>query len=155
MEKGTILIVDDNKGVLASLELLLETEFSEIKTAHHPNQIISILNTSPVDVIILDMNFSAGINNGNEGLYWLKRIREIAPALPVVMLTAYGDVDLAVRALKNDATDFLLKPWDNRTLVRKIKKLSEVVRKENRVPDRSQSPMIVGTSPAMQQLMKW
>ena len=68
-----ILIVDDNKGVLASLELLLETEFSEIKTAHHPNQITSILNTSPVDVIILDMNFSAGINNGNEGLYWLKR----------------------------------------------------------------------------------
>lgn len=90
MEKGTILIVDDNKGVLASLELLLETEFSEIKTAHHPNQIISIINTSPIDVIILDMNFSAGINNGNEGLYWLKRIREIAPALPVVMLTAYG-----------------------------------------------------------------
>ena len=80
MEKGTILIVDDNKGVLASLELLLETEFSEIKTAHHPNQIISIINTSPIDVIILDMNFSAGINNGNEGLYWLKRIREIAPA---------------------------------------------------------------------------
>ena len=60
MEKGTILIVDDNKGVLASLELLLETEFSEIKTAHHPNQIISIINTSPIDVIILDMNFSAG-----------------------------------------------------------------------------------------------
>ena len=59
MEKGTILIVDDNKGVLASLELLLETEFSEIKTAHHPNQIISIINTSPIDVIILDMNFSA------------------------------------------------------------------------------------------------
>ena len=73
MEKGTILIVDDNKGVLASLELLLETEFSEIKTAGNPNQIISILNTSPIDVIILDMNFSAGINNGNEGLYWLKR----------------------------------------------------------------------------------
>ena len=58
------------------------------KDSHHPNQIISILNTSPVDVIILDMNFSAGINNGNEGLYWLKRIREIAPALPVSH--AYG-----------------------------------------------------------------
>ena len=155
MEKGTILIVDDNKGVLASLELLLETEFSEIKTAHHPNQITSILNTSPVDVIILDMNFSAGINNGNEGLYWLKRIREIAPALPVVMLTAYGDVELAVRALKNDATDFLLKPWDNRTLVCKIKEaFGSGKKRKNRVPDRSQSPMIVGTSPAMQQLMK-
>ena len=155
MEKGTILIVDDNKGVLASLELLLETEFSEIKTAHHPNQIMSILNTSPVDVIILDMNFSAGINNGNEGLYWLKRIREIAPALPVVMLTAYGDVELAVRTLKNDATDFLLKPWDNRTLVCKIKEaFGSGKKRKNRVPDRSQSPMIVGTSPAMQQLMK-
>ena len=155
MEKGTILIVDDNKGVLASLELLLETEFSEIKTAHHPNQIISIINTSPIDVIILDMNFSAGINNGNEGLYWLKRIREIAPALPVVMLTAYGDVELAVKALKNDATDFLLKPWDNRTLVRKIKDaFGSGKKRNNRIPDRNKSPMIVGTSPAMQQLMK-
>ena len=155
MEKGTILIVDDNKGVLASLELLLETEFSEIKTAHHPNQIISIINTSPIDVIILDMNFSAGINNGNEGLYWLKRIREIAPALPVAMLTAYGDVELAVKALKNDATDFLLKPWDNRTLVRKIKDaFGSGKKRKNRIPDRNKSPMIVGTSPAMQQLMK-
>lgn len=155
MEKGTILIVDDNKGVLASLELLLETEFSEIKTAHHPNQIISIINTSPIDVIILDMNFSAGINNGNEGLYWLKRIREIAPALPVVMLTAYGDVELAVKALKNDATDFLLKPWDNRTLVRKIKDaFGSGKKRKNRIRDRNKSPMIVGTSPAMQQLMK-
>lgn len=155
MEKGTILIVDDNKGVLASLELLLETEFSEIKTAHHPNQIISIINTSPIDVIILDMNFSAGINNGNEGLYWLKRIREIAPALPVVMLTAYGDVELAVKALKNDATDFLLKPWDNRTLVRKIKDaFGSGKKRKNRITDRNKSPMIVGTSPAMQQLMK-
>jgi two-component system, NtrC family, response regulator HydG len=143
------------KAVLASLELLLETEFSEIKTAHHPNQIISIINTSPIDVIILDMNFSAGINNGNEGLYWLKRIREIAPALPVVMLTAYGDVELAVKALKNDATDFLLKPWDNRTLVRKIKDaFGSGKKRKNRIPDRNKSPMIVGTSPAMQQLMK-
>ncbi|MDE6180692.1 MAG: response regulator, partial [Phocaeicola sp.] len=62
MEKGTVLIVDDNKGVLTSLELLLETEFSEVKTANNPNQIISILNTIPIDIIILDMNFSAGIN---------------------------------------------------------------------------------------------
>ena len=134
MEKGTILIVDDNKGVLASLELLLETEFSEIKTAGNPNQIISILNTSPIDVIILDMNFSAGINNGNEGLYWLKRIREIAPTLPVVMLTAYGDVELAVKALKNEATDFLLKPWDNQTLVHKIKEAFGNGKKSNTHP---------------------
>ena len=156
MEKGTILIVDDNKGVLASLELLLETEFCEIKTASNPNQIISILNTSPIDVIILDMNFSAGINNGNEGLYWLKRIREIAPNLPQVMLTAYGDVELAVKALKNEATDFLLKPWDNQTLVRKIKEAFGN-RKKNKTPSsilNHKPQMIVGQSPAMQQLMK-
>lgn len=157
MEKGTILIVDDNKGVLASLELLLETEFSEIKTAHNPNQILSILNTSPVDMIILDMNFSAGINNGNEGLYWLKRIREVAPTLPVVMLTAYGDVELAVKALKNEATDFLLKPWDNQTLVRKVKEAFGSKKKKKTSapsPGVHKQQMIVGTSPAMQQLMK-
>lgn len=156
MEKGTILIVDDNKGVLASLELLLETEFSEIKTAANPNQIISILNTFPIDVIILDMNFKAGINNGNEGLYWLKRIREVAPSLPVVMLTAYGDVELAVKALKNEATDFLLKPWDNQTLTRKIKEAfgSKKKNKATALPSGNQSRMIVGSSPAMQQLMK-
>lgn len=157
MEKGTILIVDDNKGVLASLELLLETEFSEIKTATNPNQIISILHTSPVDVIILDMNFSAGINNGNEGLYWLKRIREIAPSLPVVMLTAYGDVELAVKALKSEATDFLLKPWDNQTLVRKIKEAfgSEKKKKKTASPlPTNKARMIVGNSLAMQQLMR-
>lgn len=156
MEKGTILIVDDNKGVLASLELLLETEFSEIKTAGNPNQIISILNTSSVDVIILDMNFSAGINNGNEGLYWLKRIREIAPSLPVVMLTAYGDVELAVKALKNEATDFLLKPWDNQTLVRKIKEAFGSKKKKKTLASApaNKSRMIVGNSLAMQQLMR-
>lgn len=156
MEKGTILIVDDNKGVLASLELLLETEFSEIITANSPKQIISILHTSSIDVIILDMNFSAGINNGNEGLYWLKRIREIAPSLPVIMLTAYGDVELAVKALKNEATDFLLKPWDNQTLVRKVKEaFGSKKREKAATPSLSGKPqMIVGNSLAMQQLMR-
>lgn len=74
METGTILIVDDNKGVLTSLELLLENEFRQIKTATNPNQITTLLSSSKIDVVILDMNFSAGINNGNEGLYWLKHI---------------------------------------------------------------------------------
>ena len=90
MENGTILIVDDNKSVLASLELLLENEFGTVRTAANPNQITTLLTTTSIDVVILDMNFSAGINNGNEGLYWLKQIHEIRPSLPVVMLTAYG-----------------------------------------------------------------
>lgn len=157
MEIGTILIVDDNKNVLASLELLLESEFSQILTASNPNQITSLLSGYAVDVVILDMNFSAGINNGNEGLYWLKHIKQLAPKLPVVMLTAYGDVELAVKALKNGATDFLLKPWDNRTLTKKIKEayLSSKTPPETPVKERQSTPeMLVGHSPAMMQLIK-
>lgn len=158
METGTILIVDDNKSVLASLELLLETEFSNILTASNPNQITSILSTTPVHVVILDMNFSAGINNGNEGLFWLKQIHSILPTLPVVMLTAYGDVELAVKALKNGATDFLLKPWDNKALVEKVKEAwrNSGTDKPSNCPKEKKEgfEMLVGHSSAMLQLMK-
>ena len=157
METGTILIVDDNKGVLTSLELLLENEFRQIKTATNPNQITTLLSSSKIDVVILDMNFSAGINNGNEGLYWLKHIHEIAPSLPVVMLTAYGDVELAVKALKNGATDFLLKPWDNQTLIQKIKEAfnhrKQPIGTTGKEKKNNQN-MLIGRSPAMIQLIK-
>ena len=79
MQTGTVLIVDDNKSVLTSLELLLEDEFERVETASNPNSILSVLDTMPVDLVILDMNFSAGVNTGNEGLFWLRRIQEIAP----------------------------------------------------------------------------
>lgn len=181
METGTILIVDDNKSVLTSLELLLETEFSKVRTASNPNQITSLLTTQSIDIVLLDMNFSAGINSGNEGIYWLKQIHEQCPSLPVVMLTAYGDVELAVRALKNGATDFLLKPWDNRTLVQKLKEAfaasqpsaklcnqsgtksgtqsSTKERAKERIRETTKEQrvlpeLIIGRSPAMLQLMK-
>lgn len=166
METGTILIVDDNKSVLASLELLLENVFCTVRTAANPNQITTILSTTPIDIVILDMNFSAGINNGNEGLYWLKHIHEIRPSLPVIMLTAYGDVELAVKALKNGATDFLLKPWDNHILIQKIKEAYQNNRqthhknspkstqKASGDENLNKSEMLIGHSPAMLQLIK-
>ncbi len=166
METGTILIVDDNKSVLASLELLLENVFSTVRTAANPNQITTILSTTPIEIVILDMNFSAGINNGNEGLYWLKHIHEIRPSLPVIMLTAYGDVELAVKALKNGATDFLLKPWDNHILIQKIKEAYQNNRpthhknspkstqKASGDENLNKSEMLIGHSPAMLQLIK-
>lgn len=157
MERGTILIVDDNKSVLASLELLLEGEFNRILTAANPNQITALLSTTAIDVVILDMNFSTGINNGNEGLYWLKHIRQAAPQLPVVMLTAYGDVELAVKALKNGATDFLLKPWDNRTLIQKIREAylsRKQPTKEGQKEKKDGFEMLVGRSAAMMQLIR-
>ena len=116
-KQGTILVVDDNKAVLNALEMLLAGVFREVITLRTPNQIEAILESGRVDVVLLDMNFSAGINTGNEGPYWLSRIKEYAAEIPVVLFTAYADIDLAVRAVKEGATDFVVKPWDNAKLV--------------------------------------
>jgi DNA-binding NtrC family response regulator len=110
---GKLLIVDDHKQVLKALIQLLEPDFDSITGISNPNQIISYINREEFDVILLDMNFSAGVNTGNEGIYWLNRILKSDPLAAVVMITAYADVNLAVRAIKEGATDFVVKPWDN------------------------------------------
>ena len=114
---GKLLIVDDHKQVLKALIQLLEPEFESITGISNPNQIPGCMNKEEYDVILLDMNFSAGINNGNEGIYWLNRILKSDPSAVVVMITAYSDVNLAVRAIKEGATDFVVKPWDNNKLI--------------------------------------
>jgi len=111
------MIVDDHKQVLKALIQLLEPEFESVTGISNPNQIISCLNKEEFDVILLDMNFSAGVNTGNEGIYWLSRILKSDPSAIVVMITAYADADLAVRAIKEGATDFVVKPWDNNKLI--------------------------------------
>jgi DNA-binding NtrC family response regulator len=114
---GRLLIVDDHKQVLKALIQMLEPEFESITGLSNPNQIISCINKEGYDVILLDMNFSAGVNTGNEGIYWLNRILKSDPLAAVVMITAYSDVNLAVRAIKEGATDFVVKPWDNNKLI--------------------------------------
>jgi len=114
---GKLLIVDDHKQVLKALIQLLEPEFESITGISNPNQIISYINKEEFDVILLDMNFSAGVNTGNEGIYWLNRLLKSDPSAVVVMITAYADVNLAVRAIKEGATDFVVKPWDNNKLI--------------------------------------
>ncbi len=116
MPKGKLLIVDDSKSILSALEILLQDDFEEVKTIAKPNQITSFIETGKYNLVLLDMNFSAGVNTGNEGLYWLARIRELRPEMEVVLFTAYGDVELAVKALKKGAADFIQKPWDNEKL---------------------------------------
>lgn len=116
MKNSSLLIVDDNDGILNALRLLLKSEFKQIKTISNPNQLYSELEKNETDVVLLDMNFRAGINTGNEGLFWLKEIKKKSPLTEVVMITAYGDVELAVRSLKEGAADFVLKPWDNEKL---------------------------------------
>ncbi len=120
-QKGNILVVDDNKSILSALEILLTPEFGEVTAIASPNQITSELRKKDYNLVILDMNFSAGVNTGNEGIYWLEKIRNTNPDISVVMITAYGDIDTAVRALKAGAADFVLKPWDNEKLLATVR----------------------------------
>ena len=117
MNTGHILVVDDNKNVLSALRILLDNYFDTVQLLSNPNQLPVKLKEYAPDVVLLDMNFSAGINSGNEGLYWLSQIKKYDPDLPVVLFTAYADINLAVRALKEGACDFVVKPWDNAQLV--------------------------------------
>ena len=119
--KGKILIVDDNDGILKSLSFILKQEFEEITTIRNPAKFTSLLQSGSFDVILLDMNFSAGINTGNEGLYWLKEIIRNDPDAVVILITAFGDVELAVKAMKEGATDFIQKPFDSVKLVSTVK----------------------------------
>ena len=157
MISDTLLLVDDNEDVLNTLELLLCDEFKEILTTNRPDNILSLLSSHRVDAVVLDMNFSSGINTGNEGLYWLKRIHEIKPELPVIMLTAYGNVELAVTALKNGAADFILKPRENQKMIETLRSVCQTQRKKTEKPQNSSShkpETIIGTSSAMQKLFR-
>ncbi|MDY0200528.1 MAG: sigma-54 dependent transcriptional regulator [Tenuifilaceae bacterium] len=121
MAKGNVLIVDDNKNVLVALEMLLTSEFDRVHCISNPNLLLSELQNQRYNLVLLDMNFKAGVNTGNEGIYWLQRIKENQPHISVVLITAYGDVELAVKALKAGATDFVLKPWDNPKLIATVR----------------------------------
>ena len=121
VQKTSILVVDDNRSILSALEILLVPEFGEVTLLSNPHQIISELTRKDYNLVILDMNFTAGIKSGNEGIFWLGKIRESNPDISVVMITAYGDIDTAVRALKAGACDFIVKPWDNEKLLATLK----------------------------------
>ncbi len=121
MNKGTILVVDDDKTMLRTLLLLLKHEFEQVLTISNPNRIPEMLRKESCDVILLDMNFLAGNQTGNEGIFWLREILNIDPEAIVILITAYGDVNLAVEAMKEGATDFIMKPWENEKLISTIK----------------------------------
>jgi len=121
MKHSTILIADDNKGVLDSLKLFLEDDFNEVVTISNPNLIPSHISHSFFDVYLLDMNFTGKQQSGNEGLFWMQKIKEHDPEAVIVFITAYGDVNLAVKAVKQGAFDFIVKPWDNNKLLTTLK----------------------------------
>jgi len=116
-KKRKLLIVDDNKNILTALTRLLEMEVDEVHTASNPNLIPGMVRANDYDAIFLDMNYSASVQSGNEGLFWMKEILKMDPNAVIIPITAYGDVDLAVRAVKEGAADFVVKPWDNDKLL--------------------------------------
>jgi len=114
---GNILIVDDDEHVLLTSKMILKNFFEHIDTLLSPKTLESTLKQTDYDVVLLDMNFKAGVTSGNEGIFWMNRIRQISPQTQVVMQTAYSDIELAVKSIKEGAVDFLPKPWDKEKLV--------------------------------------
>ena len=131
-KEATILIVDDDEDILFSARVWLKKFFEEVITINSPKKIIPTLNENNVDVILLDMNFRRGFEDGKEGLYWLKEIHEINKNIPVILMTAYGEVELAVEALKKGATDFILKPWNNEKLYASVNLAVDISRKNKK-----------------------
>jgi len=123
LKNASILIVDDDIDVLTAVRLLLKTEVKEVVTEKNPENLRWHLSKDNFDLILLDMNFNSSINTGNEGLFWLKEIRKLKPETCVIMITAYGDIDLAIRSLKEGASDFVVKPWHNEKLIGTIKEI--------------------------------
>ena len=115
---STIVVVDDNSAILTALKICLAAEFEHVVTLTSPDTLVATLaNEQNVDAVLLDMNFSLGVNTGQDGLFWLRTIKKLHPNTPVVLITAYANVQLAVNGLKYGAADFVTKPWDNDKLI--------------------------------------
>jgi two-component system response regulator HydG len=146
LKNTSVLVIDDDPDVLIAVRLLLKTEVKKVVTEKNPENLPSLLRENSFDLVLLDMNFKSSINTGNEGIYWLKRIRELNKEVSVIMITAYGDIDLAVRSLKEGASDFILKPWHNEKL---ISNLDDIIKKTKRsmngIASKENAESLIGT----------
>lgn len=164
-KEGRLLIVDDNKSVLNALRILLKFEFLEVITLSSPNTLIHELENRDIDVVLLDMNFRTGESSGNEGMYWLREIKKFRKDIEVVMFTAYGDIETAVRATHEGAVDFILKPWENEKLLATLKaalnlrrsnlQVGNLIKREQdlKAEMNRDDRMIIGDSPIMRQIL--
>ena len=159
-KEGKILIVDDNEDILFALNLLLKTHVEKVKVTTQPERILHFIESFHPDVILLDMNFHQDVSSGQEGFYWLDQIRKVDPNAVVIFITAYGDTEKAVQAIKAGATDFILKPWEGEKLLatifsalqlRKSKDEISQLKKQVTVLESNRPPMpdIIGESDAM------
>jgi DNA-binding NtrC family response regulator len=165
-KSGRILIVDDNEDLLKAAKMFLKRHFAQVDTEKNPEAIPALMNNDSYDVILLDMNFTKDVSSGSEGYYWLEKILELDPSAVVVLITAYGDVQMAVRAIKAGATDFVLKPWENEKLLATLYSSMRLRESRDQIQNlRIQNEQInqqlnnrfseiVGTSTAMQRIFQ-
>lgn len=151
-KRSHILIIDDDSDVLISTKLFLKRHYSDIDVTDNPRDINSLLSGNKYDVVLLDMNFRKGEDSGKEGLYWLNHIKSISPDTGVIMITAYGSIDLAVEAVQKGAADFILKPWEGKKVLEVIDKILSG-RKKISNSDDGNKPVIVGESEAIKKLL--
>ncbi len=157
LKNASILVIDDDQDVLTAVRLLLKTEVKNVVTEKNPQNLRWLLSKDLYDVILLDMNFTSSINTGNEGLFWLNEIKKLKSDTSVIMITAYGDIDLAVRSLKEGAADFVIKPWHNEKLLGTIKealkkKESKTAAIEHNQVDSVIGKELIGESDIMQEI---
>jgi DNA-binding NtrC family response regulator len=157
LKNAKILAVDDDQDVLVAVKMLLRPEVKEIVTEKNPEKILSLLAQNQFDLILLDMNYKSSLNTGNEGIFWLRKIREINKTVAVIMITAYGDIDLAVRSVKEGANDFVLKPWRNERLLETIENCYQQSIAGNKQSTKKTSSKaetsLLGSSEAMQDVL--
>ncbi|TYA92371.1 sigma-54-dependent transcriptional regulator [Seonamhaeicola marinus] len=142
LKNASILVIDDDADVLMALRLLLKPLVKEVTTEKNPNNITSYLERNHADLVILDMNFSGLVNTGNEGIFWLNKILKQKPDISVILMTAYADIDLAVKGLKQGASDFLMKPWKNKKVIETI---SEILDKKQYTNSQKQNTPQINT----------
>ena len=165
-KQGTVLIIDDDEGVLHTAKVILKPHFTAVKTFNSPHDLPGYLKRHHVDVLVLDMNFSRGVTSGQEGLDWLNKIRKTDPGLHILVNTAYGDIDIAVQAMKAGAVDFLTKPWEKEKLLSTVLSIFELsqskkelsqLRNKTKILNQDlnrQYDNIIGHSEAMQQIFR-
>ncbi|MEK6511565.1 sigma-54 dependent transcriptional regulator [Myroides odoratimimus] len=151
---ATILVLDDNSEVLIAAKMLLKRHFETILTNNNPKKIAEILSQQEVDVIILDMNYRVGFEDGKEGIFWFKEIKNIAPNTQIILMTSYGNVETAVEGIKLGAVDYILKPWNNEALIETVKGVVKQLRKKETLVDKPQKEdnVFIGQAPSIQKV---